>query len=711
MAMMLGCFGVIGVVVHSLMHWPSEVVQMTVPNTVAHVPTPKAPVEPEKPVLEKPVVDKPTTSKKKDSDHGLADLIGDPSLLPELPPLVPKPEPKPEVKPEAKAEANPEPRPEPKPKLKPETRLEPQPAPVLTDGTLPKDVLERVKKSTALIRVTLDDNRRASGSGFFGVVDNLVLTNAHVVNMLEPNAPQPRKVEVVLNSGQPSERSLTAQIVGVDRTADLAVLRLKDANLPAPLNVHTAKELQETQQVYVCGFPLGLALGREVSIRKSSIASLRRENGELDRVQLEGGADPGNSGGPVIDGKGNVIGVLVSGYRGTTIVMAIPGDKVHQLLSGRASRVALGPPIKDGEKAKLAATVAVLDPMKRVQQVAVEVWTGDPGPDRPDSATAPPLLPTDTSRERTMLSYKDGTAKGEVSLAAPPTDKVHWVQALTITEDNSLHWGPATVIPMTGLAIEKTATTLNYRPRAGNLPLQTSSVGRYRIERGPGMATLTLGCGGKFTEVARPDNQGNLNLVLQYNSLELATANNNGTLVPSRTLELAKSSVPKMVGMLKADRKGNVVLNKTEPGKVPDDHKGALIPLAERVQRPAEILAIPLPNARVTPDQTWSASRPLVLDVGGKDDPAFLDLKYTYVGLRARDKGQEAVLQIAGVVKPKPGVKSPVSGTCTGSAAIDPATGVVLSANLVIETEMEMILGGAATKITATLDVKLKRGR
>jgi S1-C subfamily serine protease len=690
---------------------------MTVPHPADETPKPKAPPAPpaakdapEKSVPDKP--EKPAAPEKKEADQGLADLIGDPALLPELPPLVPKLELKPEPKREAKAEPKPEPKPAPKPEPKPETKVEAPPAPVTTDGTLPREVLERVKKSTALIRVALDDNRRASGSGFFGVVGGLILTNAHVVNMLEPNAPPPRKVEVVLNSGQPSERSLTAQVVGVDRGADLAVLRLKDANLPAPLNVHTAKELQETQQVYVCGFPLGLALGREVSIRKSSIASLRRENGELDRIQLEGGADPGNSGGPVIDGKGNVVGVLVSGYRGTTIVMAIPGDKVHQLLSGRASKVTLGPPIKDGDKARLAAAVAVLDPMKRVQQVAVEVWTGAPGPDRPDSVTNPPRLASDSDRERTMLTYKDGKATGELSLAAPPTDQVHWVQALTITEDNSLHWGPATVVPMTGLAIEKTGTTLSFRPRVGSQPLQTSSLGKYRIERGGGMGTLTLDCGGKFSEAARPaDGQGNWNLVLQYNSLEMATANNNGTLVPSRTLELAKPSVAKMLGMLKVDRKGNVVMSKAEPAKVPDDHKGVLVGLAERVQRPAEILAIPLPNARVAPDQTWSANRPLVLDVGGKDDPAFLELKYTYVGLRARDKGQEAVIQITGTVKPKPGVKSPVSGQCTGSAAIDPASGVVLSANLVIEAEMEMILGSAATKINATLDVKLKRGK
>jgi hypothetical protein len=569
-----------------------------------------------------------------------------------------------------------------------------------------------MKKSTALIRVTGADNKRASGSGFFAIVPGLVLTNAHVVGMLEANAPPPKKVEVILNSGQPTERNLTAEILSVDRIADLAVLRVKDATLPTPLKVHSAKDLQETQQVYVCGFPLGVALGREISIRKSSVASFRRENGELDKVQLEGGADPGNSGGPVIDNRGNVVGVLVSGYRGTTIVFAIPGEKVHHLLSGRAGKVTLGPPIKDSDKAKLTVTVAVLDPMKRVQQVAAEVWTGESGPDRPESLTVPPVLPNESGRERTILTYKDSVATGELVLPPPPPDRVHWVRAVTITEDNSLHWGPATVIPMTGAAIDKTATTLSYRPSRANIPLEASNEGKYRVERGGIAGSAIINSSGKFTEAVRAaDNQGNHNVILQYTNLEMATGSLRTPVTPSRTLELAKPSVKAMLGVLRVDRKGNVTQNKTEPAKVPDDAKIVLISVGERVQKPIEILSIPLPNARVTPDQTWTGQRSLVLDVGGKDDPAFLDMKYTYIGLRPRDKGQEVVILIEGTVKAKPGVKSPVSGKVTGSAALDPATGTAYSASVVIEAEIEQLLDGSATKINATLDMKVKRGK
>src|SRR4029077_20000281 len=112
---------------------------------------------------------------------------------------------------------------------------------------------------------------------------------------------------------------------------------------PDVLTVASASGLRETRQLYVAGFPLGESLGKEVTIRTSSVASLRKDkDGVLAQVQVNGGIDPGNSGGPVVDSAGNVVGVAVAKIRGTQIDFAIPGDMVQSVFRGRCSEIRAG---------------------------------------------------------------------------------------------------------------------------------------------------------------------------------------------------------------------------------------------------------------------------------------------------------------------------------------------------------------------------------
>src|SRR5207248_1362857 len=110
---------------------------------------------------------------------------------------------------------------------------------------------------------------------FFALGSGLVLTNAHVVGMLRSDTPPPR-LEVVLNSGEPGERTLVGKVVAVDRSSDLAAIRLDhQADLPAALPVASAAGLFETQQLWVFGFPFGERLGKNISVSATTISSLR----------------------------------------------------------------------------------------------------------------------------------------------------------------------------------------------------------------------------------------------------------------------------------------------------------------------------------------------------------------------------------------------------------------------------------------------------
>ncbi len=188
------------------------------------------------------------------------------------------------------------------------------------------DGIKTVKKATVLLKVTDWNNRKSSGTGFFAGEKGYVLTNAHVVGYGPTEVREPQKIEVILNSGEKDQRTLSGTVYGYDADRDLALVRVFSSELPEPLPIKSASALSETDQLVIFGFPFGEALGMNISINTTTVSSLRRENGELTVVQLGGGMHPGNSGGPVASKNGEVLGVCVAGIRGTQINFAIPGD-------------------------------------------------------------------------------------------------------------------------------------------------------------------------------------------------------------------------------------------------------------------------------------------------------------------------------------------------------------------------------------------------
>lgn len=211
----------------------------------------------------------------------------------------------------------------PKPKPKP-----PEPEPETTpDGRMTDRTLERVKASTVYIRTFYADETASSGSGFFAAAPGLVVTNAHVVGQSSRGVREVESVEVVVRSGLPDEQTFPARVLKTDPRLDLALLKVADIETPT-LEVADAFYLKETQPVYIFGFPGGENLGTNISVNTSTISSLRRDE-VVPWIQVAGGMHPGNSGGPVTDAAGRVIGVARAVIVGTQINMAIPGDVVH----------------------------------------------------------------------------------------------------------------------------------------------------------------------------------------------------------------------------------------------------------------------------------------------------------------------------------------------------------------------------------------------
>ena len=150
------------------------------------------------------------------------------------------------------------------------------------------------------------NRRRGAGAGFLWSPDGSVMTNHHVL------AGSGEKVEVILTD----DRSFDAEVVGSSRRLDLAMLRLRSAPAEDLLTppVGDSDALRVGELVFAVGHPWGRRGAVTVGI-VSGLGSVGRPFGRARYVQSDAYLAPGNSGGPLVNARGEVVGVntMVSG--------------------------------------------------------------------------------------------------------------------------------------------------------------------------------------------------------------------------------------------------------------------------------------------------------------------------------------------------------------------------------------------------------------
>jgi S1-C subfamily serine protease len=178
-----------------------------------------------------------------------------------------------------------------------------------------------------------------AGSGFLITPDGYVITNSHVVD--EGDA-----ITVTRDDG--SEHA--AQRVGADVDTDLALLRIGSATPLPHLALGVSKQLRVGQVVIAIGNPQGLSQTVTTGVVSALGRSLRARNGRLidGVIQTDASLNPGNSGGPLLDTRAQVVGVntaIVAGAQ--SLCFSVPSDTAHWVVSellrhGRVRRASLG---------------------------------------------------------------------------------------------------------------------------------------------------------------------------------------------------------------------------------------------------------------------------------------------------------------------------------------------------------------------------------
>ncbi|MCS6801430.1 MAG: trypsin-like peptidase domain-containing protein [Chloroflexota bacterium] len=203
------------------------------------------------------------------------------------------------------------------------------PAPTATSSPplTAAQIAERVKP--AVVQISANN---ATGSGM--ILDNVVniLTNAHVVG-------RAATVTVRLSSG----RTLQGRVVARDEDRDLAIVRVEAQNLPT-VRLGDSTTLRTGDDVIAIGYALNLP--GEPSVSRGLVSGIRNaQRTDLQYIQTDAAVNPGNSGGPLVNSRGEVVGIVTSritsdagrAVQGINLAIAVSSAKptIDRLIAAR----------------------------------------------------------------------------------------------------------------------------------------------------------------------------------------------------------------------------------------------------------------------------------------------------------------------------------------------------------------------------------------
>jgi S1-C subfamily serine protease len=358
-------------------------------------------------------------------------------------------------------------------------------APAAEDPKLTKaEVVKRAKPTVAFVIAKLPAQTRparapavAQGSAVCVHPSGLFVTNAHVVE-------NSTDVELVVNPALADQKVFKATVVRKDEKDDLALLRVDAAGELPALPLGDDERLAELSEVIAFGYPFGsaLAVGSKeypsVTVTAGSISSLRKKDGRLELIQLDVALNPGNSGGPVLDLSGKVVGVALGGIKGTQINFAVPVSRVSAFLA----------------RPEFSFTPPAVRPADRGKPVRVEARLASFVPD-PTAAEVELEVRRGTATTRHAMALANGAYTADVVLLPAAAGNAKCAVEVTFA-DGALTAQVADREVKVGAAAHKLSEFRTISPAAGRAVLQSGAKLEGKLS---GLEAVAVTLGGRET--------------------------------------------------------------------------------------------------------------------------------------------------------------------------------------------------------------------